>query len=62
MLSKVGQQYFARQTFEYPLVKGVDTSRKLTSLSALNRPDIDMVSLTDLQGTQRLLRELEIIP
>ena len=62
MLSKVGQQYFAGQTFEYPLVEGVNTSRILAPLDAINRPDIDMVSLADLQGTQRLLRELGIIP
>ena len=62
MLSKVGQQYFAGQTFEYPLVDGVTTSRILAPLDTIDKPDIDMVSLADIQGTQRLLRELGIIP
>ena len=61
MLSKVGQQYFAGQTFEYPLVDGVKTNRLLTPLEEINRPDIDMVSLADLQGTQKLLRDLGIL-
>ena len=62
MLSKVAQQYFASQTFEYPLVDGVTTHRTLPPLTDLSNPDIDMASLSDLKGTQRLLRELGIIP
>ena len=62
MLSKVAQQYFAGQTYEYPLVEGVNTHRLLVPLSELNNPDIDMASLGDIKGTQSLLRELGIIP
>jgi len=62
MLSKVAQQYFASQTYEYPLVDGVTTHRMLRPLSELNNPDIDMAFLADLKGTQRLLREVGIIP
>ena len=62
MLSKVAQQYFASQTFEYPLVDGVKTSRNLPPLSDLKKPNIDMASLGDLKGTQPLLRDLGIIP
>ena len=62
MLSTVAQQYFASQTFEYPLVDGVKTSRNLPTLSDLKNPDIDMASLGDLKGTQALLRDLGIIP
>jgi len=62
MLSLVGQQYFAGQTFEYPLVDGVTTHRLLRPLSKISRPDIDMVSLSDLKGTQSMLRDLGIIP
>ena len=61
MLSTVGQQYFAGQTFEYPLVDGVKTNRLIFSLEKINRPEIDMASLADLQGTQRLLREHGIL-
>ncbi len=62
MLSKVAQQYFAGQTFEYPLVEGVNTHRLLPSIDTLNGPGIDLSSLSDLQGTDALLRETGVIP
>ena len=61
MLSTVGQQYFAGQTYEYPLVEGVKTNRLLTPIGEINKPDVDMADLADLEGTQRLLRELGIL-
>ena len=61
MLSRVAQQYFAGQTYEYPLVDGVNTNRILTPLDEINNPDIDMASLDDLAGTQILLRDLGIL-
>ena len=61
MLSRVVQQYFAGQTYEYPLVDGVKTNRILTPLEEINNPDIDMASLDDLAGTQILLRDLGIL-
>ena len=62
MLSTVAQQYFAGATFEYPLVEGVNTHRLLPPISELNGPDIDAAKLTDIAGTQALLRDLGIIP
>lgn len=62
MLSQVGQQYFASQTFEYPLVDGVKTDRLLVPLNQLELPDVDLSQLHDVIGTQDLLRELGIIP
>jgi iron(III) transport system substrate-binding protein len=62
LLSTVSQQYFAAQTFEYPLVEGVTLSRLITSATDINIPNIDMADLADLSGTQRMLRELGIIP
>ena len=61
MLSTVAQQYFTGQTYEYPLVDGVNTSRLLTPLDEINNPQIDMASLGDIKGTQSLLRELGIL-
>ena len=61
MLSTVGQQYFAGQTYEYPLVEGVKTNRLLTPIEEINKPDVDMADLADLEGTQSLLRELGIL-
>ncbi len=62
MLSRVAQQYFAGQTFEYPLIEGVVTNRLLLPLGQVNNPDIDMAALVDVKGTQALLRELGILP
>ena len=61
MLSTVAQQYFAGQTYEYPLVDGVKTNRLLTPLDEIDNPDIDMASLEDLAGTQAMLRDLGIL-
>lgn len=61
MLSTVAQQYFAGQTFEYPLVDGVKTSRNITPLEDINNPHVDMALLSDLAGTQAMLRELGIL-
>ncbi len=62
MLSPVSQQYFASQTFEYPVVEGVTTHPLLTPVSEINAPDVDMASLGDLAGTIDLLREVDALP
>ena len=61
MLSRVAQQYFAGQTYEYPLVDGVKTARVLIPLDEINIPNIDMASLDDLAGTQMMLRDIGIL-
>ncbi len=62
MLSLSAQQYFASQTFEYPLIEGVRTHRLLTPLSEIAVPNVDLSQLDDVQGTQDLLRSVGIIP
>ena len=62
LLSVPGQQYFASQTFEYPLVDGVKADRLLTPLDQITKPDIDLADISDLSGTQALLREVGAIP
>jgi iron(III) transport system substrate-binding protein len=62
MLSPVAQQYFATQTFEYPLVEGVKSSRVLAPLSTLKRPDVPVKDLVDLKGSQTILRETGVLP
>ena len=62
LLSEVGQQYFASQTFEYPLVDNVKVQRVLTPLADINAPDIALAGLADLEGTHELLRETGILP
>ena len=62
MLSQVAQQYFAGQTFEYPLVEGVKTSRLLVPLDEISRPDVLPGDMADLEGTVRLLQETGVLP
>lgn len=64
MLSPVAQQYFASQTYEYPLVEGVVTPAGLPPLSELEAQalNIDMVALDDLQGTVQLMQKVGVLP
>ena len=62
MLSPVAQQYFASQTFEYPLVEGVKTQRVLTPLAEIVKPDLSAGDLADLESTQKLLQDTGVLP
>ena len=62
LLSSVGQQYFAGQTFEYPMVEGVRASILLTPLDDVTQPDITLADLADLAGTQELLQKVGALP
>jgi iron(III) transport system substrate-binding protein len=62
MLSPVAQQYFAAQTFEYPLVEGVKTQHVLVALENIVKPDLTAGDLTDLAGTQVLLQDTGVLP
>ena len=62
LLSKVGQQYFAGSTFEYPLVEGVRPSVLLTPIADIRQPDITLADLSDLAGTQALLQKVGALP
>jgi iron(III) transport system substrate-binding protein len=63
LLSIPGQQYFAAQTFEYPVVEGVAVDGQLPPLADLEAAalEIPLTDLADLQGTQDMLVELGII-
>ena len=62
MLSPAAQQYFADETFEYPLIEGVEATAGLTPLGELEPPNIDLSDLADLRGTLDLLRETGVLP
>lgn len=62
MLSKVAQQYFAGQTFEYPVIEGISTHRLLKPLQEIDSPDIGMADMADLEGTLSLLRDTGVLP
>ena len=58
LLSAEAQDFFARETFEYPLVPEVDPVGRLPSIDELNPPaDIDLSQLSDIEATISLLRE-----
>ncbi|MBI4320549.1 MAG: iron ABC transporter substrate-binding protein [Chloroflexi bacterium] len=57
LLSKEAQQYFADETFEYPLVEGIKTHPVLVPLSQIKTPKLDLGSLADLDKTLKLLRD-----
>jgi iron(III) transport system substrate-binding protein len=61
MLSEEAQQYFADETFEYPLIEGVPINEELVPLSELQTPNVDLGNLDDLEGTLELLREAGVL-
>ena len=62
LLSPAAQKYFAEQTYEYPLVAGVQGDSKLPALSLLKAPELDLSNLTDLKGSLELMRQTGILP
>jgi iron(III) transport system substrate-binding protein len=61
LLSVEGQTYFATETFEYPLVEGVDDPEGVPPLEDLQGPPLDLTDLDSLQATQDLLTELGLL-
>ena len=62
LLSEPTQVYFTSEVKEYPVVAGVEPEGELPPLDSLNPPDVDLGSLSDLQGTIDLLREVGVLP
>ncbi|MSQ05649.1 MAG: iron ABC transporter substrate-binding protein [Dehalococcoidia bacterium] len=62
MLSPVAQQYFAAQTYEYPVVEGVKIQAGLATLAQIKSPEVSLTQLADLKGTQALLRQTGVLP
>lgn len=61
LLSPEAQLYFVNQTFEYPLIEGVNPLPDLLPLKKINHPNIDLSDLDDLKGTLSLLRDVGIL-
>jgi iron(III) transport system substrate-binding protein len=61
LLSDEAQEYFAAETFEYPLVEGVAAPEGLVPLSEIGHPDIELGDLADLRGTLDLLSEVGLV-
>lgn len=56
LLREESQQYFATETYEYPLIEGVAADPVLPPLTEIASPDIDLSDLSDLEGTLQLLQ------
>jgi iron(III) transport system substrate-binding protein len=61
LVSLEAQTYFVEQTFEYPLLPGVDAPAGLPSLESLINPELDLSDLDDLATTQQLLADAGLI-
>ncbi|MFD1570690.1 extracellular solute-binding protein [Halorubrum laminariae] len=57
LLSSEAQDYFARSTFEYPLIPEVEPIGELPTIDELDVPDIDLAELSNLEPTIDLMRE-----
>lgn len=55
LLGSEAQQYFADSTYEYPMIDGVTTNERLTPLSEIQSPDIDLTDLDDLQTSVQMI-------
>ncbi|WP_414563941.1 MULTISPECIES: iron ABC transporter substrate-binding protein [unclassified Anabaena] len=63
MLNENAQNYFAGQTFEYPLAAGVEPKGNLKSLTQLQTQakKIDLSNLNDLDNTLKLMQQTAVI-
>ena len=61
LLSDEAQEYFATETFEYPLIEGVAAPEGLVPLNEIGHPDIELGELADLRGSLELLSEVGLI-
>ncbi len=57
LLSKTGQEYFAKETNEYPLVDGIMGPEGTPPLSELKNPDIDLSELGMVDETAAMVDE-----
>ena len=62
LLSEPAQQYFTSDIKEYPVAAGVEPGGDLPPIESLDPPDVDLGSLSDLQGTIDLLRDVGVLP
>jgi iron(III) transport system substrate-binding protein len=62
LLSHDAQVYFAEETFEYPLIEGVEPSGDVPPLASLQPPPVDLNGIDDLEGTLKLLQDTGVLP
>lgn len=57
LVSDEAQQHFVEETFEYPLVPGIDPPEGLPELTSLRGPIEDLAELDDLEATLAMIEE-----
>lgn len=57
LLGTEAQQYFADSTYEYPVIDGIAINERLTPLSEIEAPQLDLSDLNDLQTSLHLIEE-----
>ncbi|TVS02614.1 MAG: extracellular solute-binding protein [Phycisphaerales bacterium] len=62
MLSEQAQSYFATETFEFPLIAGVEPPAGAPTLERVGAGTIDLGALSDLEGTLRLMSRAGVLP
>lgn len=61
LLGEATQKHFAQETFEYPVIDGVETHKDVEALGPDKLLKVDPQSLTDLEPTRALLKKLELL-
>lgn len=61
LLKQSSQNYFAQETNEYPLVKGISAPSKQVPISKLNPPNVNLTDLDDLPATLNLLQQAGVL-
>ncbi len=61
LLSETGQQTFVDETWEYPVVDGIDDPEGIPALAELEGPALDLTDLDSLEETQALLADLGML-
>ena len=59
LLSAEAQEFFAVDTFEYPMIDGVDPFGDLPSIDELNVPDLDPSELSNIDETVDFMRDVD---
>lgn len=57
LTGNTAQSYFADSTYEYPMIDGIAINERLTPLTEIEAPQIDLSNLSDLQGTIDMIEE-----
>ena len=61
LVSAQGQEVFVAETWEYPVIDGVDDPEGIPALDTLEGPQIDLTDLDSLEETEALLTDLGLL-